>query len=107
MSAAAEAIIGCLVALNSLPPAVIVIWSRHLRELSMYQLVASMAVGETLTGVISVVLGLPEAAPGPHLRLGLRHRHSPSLFSGRQHCHHLLLHQSGALRHRHPRPEVL
>ena len=78
---AAEAVIGCLVALNSLPPAVIVLRSRRLRELLMYQLVASVSLGETLVGVLSIVIGslklleIPisswACAIGIHLRLSV------------------------------------
>ena len=57
MWAAAEAIIGWLVVLNSLLPVVAVLRRRKLRELVMYQLVASMSLGETMTGIISIVLG--------------------------------------------------
>ena len=57
MWAAAEALIGWLVVLNSVLPAVAVLRRRKLRELVMYQLVASMSLGETLTGAVSVVLG--------------------------------------------------
>ena len=57
MWAAAETIIGWLVVLNSVLPAVAVLRRRKLRKLVMYQLVASMSLGETLTGAVSVVLG--------------------------------------------------
>ena len=57
MWAAAEAFIGWLVVLNSVLPAVAVLRRRKLHELVMYQLVASMSLGETLTGAVSVVLG--------------------------------------------------
>ena len=57
MSAVGEVVVGCLLAFNSLPPALTVIWSRRLRGLSMYQLVASVMLAETLTGIISIVLG--------------------------------------------------
>ena len=56
-AAAAEVTIGGLVALNSLLTAVLVLRRRRLRQLIMYQLVASMSLGETLTGAVSVLLG--------------------------------------------------
>ena len=55
--AAAEVSIGFLVLANSLPPALAVLRCRQLRELVMYQLVASVSLAETLTGLISVILG--------------------------------------------------
>ena len=55
--AVAEVIIGFLVVLNSMLPALLVIRSRRLRELLMYQLVASVCLGETLTGAVSIILG--------------------------------------------------
>ena len=54
---AVEAIIGVLVLINSLPPAVAVLRCRRLRELLMYQLVASVSLAETLIGAISVIIG--------------------------------------------------
>ena len=78
---AGEAVVGLLVMLNSLLPAVLVLRCRRLRELLMYQLVASVSLGETLTGAVSVLLGcltlfdVPisswECAIGIHLRFSL------------------------------------
>ena len=56
--AKAEAIIGLLMVLNSLLPVVVVLRSSRLRELLMYQLVASMSLSESLAGLMSLVLGL-------------------------------------------------
>ena len=55
--AVAEVIIGFLVVLNSMLPALLVIRSRRLRELLMYQLVASMCLGEMMTGAVTIMLG--------------------------------------------------
>ncbi|KAF0302824.1 hypothetical protein FJT64_025107 [Amphibalanus amphitrite] len=65
MWAAAEAVIGWLVVLNSALPAAAVLRRRRLRQLLMYQLVASMSVGETVAGAVSVVLGTGQALAVP------------------------------------------
>ncbi|KAF0305404.1 Melanocyte-stimulating hormone receptor [Amphibalanus amphitrite] len=57
MSAAAEAGLGLVVSVSSLVPVVIIARRRQLRASSMYQVLASMAVAETVVGALSATIG--------------------------------------------------
>ena len=57
MSAVTEAVLGLLVSVSSAVPVMIIAQRRQLRASSMYQLLASMSIGQTLVGALSALLG--------------------------------------------------